>query len=116
MRRLLHWITFMGFMVWEVAKGTYADFRATFNDADDLHPAIVEVKLRCRSDIEIALYAWAITIPPSTAVIAIAAGDENSPASMFVHLMHRPDEAEIMKELRHLETMLLRCTRKEFVE
>lgn len=116
----LHWIwrifSFICYFLMEIVRGTARDVRATFLHHSKLNPAIVEVPLRCRSDVEIALYVWSITIPPGTAVITIAAGDGDRPASLFVHSMHNGDLDSLMDELYELETRLLRATRKEFAQ
>lgn len=105
---------FMIYMIWEVIAGASRDFAATLKPRHKIYPAIVEIPLRCRSDLEIALFAWAITIPPGTAVIAIAAGDANNPATFFVHSLHIDNEPEIRQSLWDLESRLLRAVRKDF--
>lgn len=105
---------FMIYMIWQVIVGASLDFAATLKPRHKIYPAIVEIPLRCRSDLEIALFAWAITIPPGTAVISIAAGDGKHPATFFVHSLHIDNEPEIRDSLWDLESRLLRAVRKDF--
>lgn len=116
MKQIGYGIWYFFYIIWEVFLGTARDVRATFKHHSQLHPAIVEVPLRCETDLEIALFSAAITIPPGTAVIAIAAGDADTPASLFVHSLHQDNEHDILDDLRVLETRLLRVLRKDFVE
>lgn len=111
---LFRFAAFMLHMIWEVIAGASRDFAATLKPRHKIYPAIVEIPLRCRSDLEIALFAWAITIPPGTAVIAIAAGDGDTPPTFFVHSLHIDNEPEIRQSLWELESRLLRATRKDF--
>lgn len=114
--RVLRWIPFLLFFIWEIFRGTALDVAATFKGSSSAHPAIIEMPLRCRSDLEIALFAWVVTIPPGSAVIAIAAGNGNTPPSMFIHSLHQDTELGLRTEMRNLETRLLRVLRKGFVE
>lgn len=113
MMRILRWIGFLLFMVWEIIVGTFRDVTSTFRHHSRIHPAIIELPLRCRTDLEIALMSWAITIPPGSAVIAIAAAHGESPPTVFVHSLHQDNEHDIVSDLRNLETRLLNVMRKE---
>lgn len=112
--RILRWIGFLSWMTLEIIRGTAQDVAATFKHHSKMHPAIVELPLRCHTDLEVALMAWAITIPPGTAVIAIAAAHGDSPPTMFIHSLHQDNEHDIIEDLRDLETRLLRVLRKDF--
>lgn len=114
--RLLRWPWFISYMLWQIVRNTGRDVASTFKHHTKLHPAIVEIPLRCRSDVEITLFSWAITIPPGSVALAVAAGDSTRPPSMFVHSLYAEDKRETLEELRRLESRLLRTVRKEFTE
>ncbi len=70
-------------------------------------PAILEMSLRCRSDVEISLFSASIAITPGTIVLGVAAGRNDDHATIFVHSLYDNDRTRVMKELMELEDSIL---------
>ena len=77
----------LGYFLWifkEIVSGTLSMTTALFTPRGYSRPMIVQVPLRCTTDLEITMFASSITITPGTLVVAIAAGDEVTGASTFI--------------------------------
>lgn len=72
-----------------------------------LAPAIVELPLRARTTLEIAVLAHLIMLIPGTLVIEA----RTDPPTLFVHGMHAPDPDHVIDRLRDLESRLLAVLR-----
>lgn len=70
-------------------------------------PAILEVPLRCRSDVEISVFTASIAIPPGTIVLGIAAGRGDDGATIFLHSVYDNDRERVMEELTELESRVI---------
>lgn len=114
--RLWHLVSYVAFIVWEVVKGSWDVVRDTLTPGVDATPAIVELPLRCRSDLEIAALASSITITPGTLVLGTAAADGDQAPALFVHSLYGRSREEILDGLRDMETRLLRWTRRHIDE
>ncbi|MCB1255049.1 MAG: Na+/H+ antiporter subunit E [Austwickia sp.] len=116
--RIVAALAYVGFIVREVIVGSWQVTRAAWlpgglyppGSGPD-GPAIVEFPLRCRSDLEISVLASSITITPGTMVLGIATAQGETPATFFVHVALGGTRTEILRDLRDMESRLLRATR-----
>lgn len=74
-------------------------------------PMVVELPLRCETDVEVVLMASSITITPGTLVVATGPGSATLPPTLFVHSMFSDSEEEALEGLYDMEERLLRTLR-----
>lgn len=107
------WST-LRYAVWitaEIVSGAVRIARTDLRGPGDLSPAVLELPLRCRTDLEITLMASSITITPGTLTVGIAPGAPDRPATLFVHALYAADPDAVRAGLRDMEDRLLRMTR-----
>lgn len=107
-------ISAVGYSAWilkEVVVGSVEVITHIFQSGGYGHPMIVELPLRCVTDVEVTLMASSITITPGTLVVAVGAGDERRPPTLFVHVLFADSEDEALEGLRDMESRLLKVTR-----
>ncbi len=104
--RLLELWAYLRTMGDEIVRGSWRVMRSAWFCMPPT-PAIVEMSLRCRSDIEISLFTASIAIPPGTIVVGVAAGRREENATIFVHSIYDNDRQRVMDELVHLEGRVL---------
>lgn len=109
--RLWYLASYLLFIIREVYVGSWAIARDTLTPGVDSTPAIVELPLRCRSDLEITALTSSITITPGTLVLGTAAAQGSRPPTVFVHSLYGASREEILAGLRDMESRLLRVTR-----
>ena len=110
--RLWHLLSYLLFIVREVLKGSWQIASDALTPGHAATPAIVELPLRCRSDLEVTAMASSITITPGTLVVGTAsAADEDGTPTLFVHSLYGRSRPEILDGLRDMESRLLRVTR-----
>lgn len=102
---------YLPWLVLEVVKGSWNVLRDTLTPGNDSTPMIVEMPLRCRTDLEITAMASSITITPGTLVVGTAAAGDGLSPSLFVHSLYAGSRAELLADLRDMESRLLRATR-----
>ena len=110
MMRLIHGISYVGFIVWAIITGS-ATIVARLFHSDYAKPMIVELPMRCTTDLEVTLFASSITITPGTLVTAIAAGTSTTPPVIFVHALFEESEESALGGLIDMESRLLSMTR-----
>lgn len=108
--RLREFWAYLVTMVSEISRGSWRVTRSAWFGMPAA-PAIFEIPLRCRSDIEIALFTASIVIPPGTIVVGIAAGRGDDNATIFVHSIYDNDRARVTSELMELEGRVLDLVR-----
>lgn len=108
--RLIHGISYVGFIVWAIITGSVTIVTRLFR-TDYAAPMIVELPMRCATDLEVTLFASSITITPGTLVTAIAAGTSTSPPVIFVHALFEESEESALDGLIDMESRLLTMTR-----
>lgn len=112
MRRVINGISYVFFILWAIIVGTAKVVGHLFRvNRPYAHPMIVEVPLRCRTDLEVTLFASSITITPGTLVTAIAAGTATTPPVLFVHALFEDSEEAALEGLYDMESRLLAMTR-----
>ena len=112
MMRLIHGISYLGFIVAAIVTGALTVVSRLFLvNREYAHPMIVEVPLRCVTDLEVTVFASSITITPGTLVSAIAAGTSTQPPVLFVHVLFEDSEESALEGLYDMESRLLAMTR-----
>ena len=110
MMRLIHGVSSVGFILSAIVTGSWTIASRLFR-ADYAQPMIVELPLRCATDLEVTLFASSITITPGTLVAAIAAGTSTQPPVLFVHALFEDSEEDALAGLTDMESRLLAMTR-----
>lgn len=110
MMRLIHGISYVGFIVRAIITGSATVIARLFR-SDYAEPMIVELPMRCATDLEVTLFASSITITPGTLVTAIAAGTSTTPPVIFVHALFEESEESALGGLIDMESRLLSMTR-----
>lgn len=112
MTRLIHGISYVCYILWAIVTGSATVVSRLFlPNQQYAHPMIVEVPLRCVTDLEVTLFASSITITPGTLVTAIAAGTSKQPPVFFVHALFEDSEESALEGLYDMESRLLAMTR-----
>lgn len=104
----------VGYAAWigkEIVVGAVDIAKDALTPGVAMDPAIVELPLRCRTDLEISLMASSITITPGTVVLGVAAADGGTPPTLFVHAIYGSDADGVLEGLRDMEDRLLKMTR-----
>lgn len=113
---VLHLCSYVPWILVEVVKGSWNVVRDTMTPGIDSTPMIVELPLRCRSDLEITAMASSITITPGTLVVGTASADAGVGPSLFVHSLYVDSREQLLADLREMESRLLRVTRGQSSE
>ena len=108
--RLRELCAYLWTMLREIARGSWQVARSAWFGMPAA-PAIVELPLRCRSDIEVSLFTASIAIPPGTIVVGVASGRGEENATIFVHSIYDNDRERVIAELTDLEGRVLDLTR-----
>jgi multicomponent Na+:H+ antiporter subunit E len=95
----------------EVVRGALVLARDVVTPGAAMSPAIVELPLRCHTDLEISLMASSVTITPGTVTIGVAAADGGTPPTLFVHAIYGKDADQVVGSLRDMEDRVLTMTR-----
>lgn len=112
MMSLIHGISYVFYILWAIITGSFTIASRLFLfNRTYAHPMIVELPLRCATDLEVTLFASSITITPGTLVTAIAAGTSTTPAVFFVHALFEDSEESALAGLIDMESRLLAMTR-----
>lgn len=102
---------YAGWLATEIVRGALEIAWDVLTPRSGMDPAIVELPLRCRTDLEISLMASSITITPGTVTLGVAAADGSTPPTLFVHAIYAEDAAAVVSDLRQMEDRLLTMTR-----
>lgn len=105
MRPIALWAYLMA-MVGEISRGSWSVVRSAWFGMPSA-PAILEMPLRCRSDVEISLFSASIAIAPGTLVVGVAAGRGEENATLFVHSTYDNDRQSVMEGLQRLEGRII---------
>lgn len=112
MMRLIHGVSYVFYILWAIVTGSLTITSRLFVVRESYaQPMIVELPLRCATDLEVTLFASSITITPGTLVTAIAAGTATQPPSLFVHALFEDSEESALEGLIDMESRLLAMTR-----
>ncbi|HSO69983.1 MAG TPA: Na+/H+ antiporter subunit E [Arachnia sp.] len=100
--RLVELWAYLATMFHEIARGSGRVARSAWLGVPST-PAILEMPLRCRSDMEISLFTASIAMPPGTIVVGIAGGRGDDSTTIFVHSVYDNDRERVMAELEEME-------------
>ncbi len=109
--RIWYVFSYVAFIVVEVVRGSLRVAAAALGLGAGSTPSIIEMPLRCRTDLEVTAMASSITITPGTLVLGTAAATATSPPTLFVHSMFGRSRREVLDGLEDMERRLLRATR-----
>lgn len=109
--RAWHWITYLLYILVELHKGAWQLAVDMATPGSSRSTAVLELPLRCRTDLEVSALASSITITPGTLVVGTAAAQGSTPPTLFVHCLYADDVESVLDALRDMETRLLRATR-----
>lgn len=104
----------LGYAGWigvEIVKGALTVARDALTPGSAISPAIIELPLRCVTDLEISLMASSITITPGTVTLGVAAAHGRTPPTLFVHAIYGDDPDQVCADLRTMEQHILVMTR-----
>lgn len=104
-------LVYAGWIGVEIVRGALTVGRDAFTPGTAMSPAIIELPLRCVTDLEVSLMASSITITPGTVTLGVAAADGSTPPTLFVHAIYAEDAAAVVSDLRQMEDRLLTMTR-----
>lgn len=104
-------LQYSGWLGAEIVKGALTIARDAFTPGTAISPAIIELPLRCVTDLEVSLMASSITITPGTVTLGIAAARGETPPTLFVHAIYGQDPEEVRAGLIDMEQHLLAMTR-----
>lgn len=112
MMRLIHGVSYVFYILWAIITGSFTIVSRLFLiNGTYARPMIVELPLRCATDLEVTLFASSITITPGTLVTAIAAGTSTDSPVLFVHALFEDSEESALEGLIDMESRLLAMTR-----
>lgn len=104
-KKVLYFLSFAGYFIWEVAAGTLDVASATLWPFRRLRPGIVAVPLDARSAVEQTLLANAVTLTPGTMSIDLSPDGK----TLYVHVMDMKDPASVRRDIKQgLEARLIR--------
>ncbi|MEJ5866763.1 Na+/H+ antiporter subunit E [Pseudokineococcus sp. 5B2Z-1] len=125
-------VAFAGWYVGRFLAANLVVLREVLTPGSGVAPVVLELVLRCRTDVEVASYIALVGLTPGTLVVSShdgrrrppdgppggaedgdedGSGDGRGDVVVAAHVMHAPDVAEALAELRELETRLLRALR-----
>ena len=105
--RVARTVAFLGHYLQLLLRASLTVALEIITPGSALAPAIVEFRLRTRSQLEVAVLAHLVNLTPGTLVLEI----RNRPSSLFVHAMHAADPDELRRDLGDLEARLLHAIR-----
>lgn len=112
MMRIIYGISYVFYILWAIITGSWTIASRVFVVGRPYaSPMIVEVPLRCTTDLEVTMFASSITITPGTLVTAIGAGTATTPPVLFVHALFEESEESALEGLHDMESRMLAMTR-----
>lgn len=111
MSRIGYTLSYLIWLTGQIIAGSIAVTRIAFGPPGQVAPSIIELPLRCRTDLEIIAFASSITITPGTLVVGTAHGGSGLRPTLFVHVLQTSTRAEAVEGLREMEDRLLRASR-----
>ncbi|MEU3017200.1 MULTISPECIES: Na+/H+ antiporter subunit E [unclassified Nocardiopsis] len=108
-RRALRLVWFPFFYGARVVTATWQVARDVLTPGSASVPAVLEVPLRCRTDLEITAVANMVSLTPGTVTVAT----RTDPPTLWVHGMFTADEPAFFDDIRQMEDYLLSLTRAD---
>jgi len=104
-RRVLRAPLVLGWLLWNVVASSWALAREAVTPGPIGSPVLVRYPMRSRTDLEVTVLAWAITVTPGTLVVVI--GDDE----MWVHVVLGGPRGEMIDLLSRTEDRVLSVLR-----
>ena len=104
----------VSYAVWltvQIVKGALDVARDAVLPGVDMQPAILELRLRCTTDLEVSIMASSITITPGTITVGIASAAHGVPPTLYVHAIYAADPEAVRAGLHEMEDHVLTMTR-----
>lgn len=111
MSRLWYTLRYAVYLVTEILTSSLRVAGSVLTPRVRWTPAIIELPLRCRTDLEITTMASSITLTPGTLTLGIAPAGPDHPPTLFVHALYGADLAAVHESLEDMERRLLLATR-----
>lgn len=112
---MMSWISWpfrmLTFLVWyigELATTHLEISRELLTPGFVMQPGVLAFDTRCRTDAEIMLFTFAVSLTPGTQTVAI----HLRPNTVYVYAMYYPDPNALREELVTIESRLLRAMRR----
>lgn len=102
---------FASWLTVQIVKGAVDVAKDALLPGVDMQPAILELPLRCTTDLEISVMASSITITPGTITVGIASAAGAAPPTLYVHAIYADDPEAVRADLRDMEDRVLTMTR-----
>ena len=106
--RVVAYSTWLGV---QIVKGSLDVARDAVLPGVDMQPAILELPLRCTTDLEVSVMASSITITPGTITVGIAGAAGSTPPTLYVHAIYAADPEAVRADLRDMEDHVLTMVR-----
>jgi multicomponent Na+:H+ antiporter subunit E len=106
-RRGYRVIAFLGYFGYQFLRSNLVVAGEILTPGSGLAPAIIELRLRCRTRLEIVSLANLVNLTPGTLSLQIRV----DPPALYVHGMHAGDVAAFRHRLRNLEDRMLAAMR-----
>ena len=103
----MFWLPF--YMIYDLVNGAVRVTGDILTPGEGITPAIVEVPLRCRNNIEISLMANLVSLAPGSITMAT----RREPATVWVHSMYTKDRRSVLDYVHTIEEQVLRATRPD---
>ncbi|MEV1291845.1 Na+/H+ antiporter subunit E [Pseudonocardia sp. NPDC049635] len=108
--RLLATVHFLIWFTGEFLRANAVVLREVLTPGHSIDPAVVRIRLRSRSMVELASIMSLISLTPGTLALNLATGS-GAPV-LTVHGMHASDPEELRTSVQEMEDRLLTCLRR----
>lgn len=107
-------VAFLFWFAWLVVRTNAVVLRDAVTPGQSSTPGIARFDSRCHTDTEITLLSACITLTPGTLTVGHdTPADEEIDHTIYVHCMYSPHQEHLRREIRDLETHLLRAMRRK---
>lgn len=104
-------VAYAAWLTVQIVKGALDVARDAVLPGVDMQPAILELPLRCTTDLEVSIMASSITITPGTITVGIASAARGAPPTLYVHAIYASDPDAVRADLHLMEDHVLTMTR-----
>lgn len=100
---------FVVYYIWQLIKSNILVGWDIVTPGTRMRAGIIRLPLRCRTDLEITMFANLISLTPGTLTLSV----QNDPAVLYVHGMYAESKESFRAELYEAEERLLRGMRRD---
>lgn len=109
-------IGFLFWFAWQLVTSNVAVLKDNLTPGQSTTNGIARFRSACRTDFELTLLASLITLTPGTLTMGTEKLEmpqgQDDERHLFVHGMYHPDADALRKDLRDMETHMLRAVRR----